>query len=662
MISLFKKIDNTKLSFFQCLRLTFVLFFLYLLGDAIYRWDGFKYYASFSEFIQSLSLATILWGIVSVFSVFILWIPIGITQWLCRYKRMNSLTMLTFIYTIYAFILMSIIAVIVKNYFWFGLTLSFTLKLLLFLLAGFIAVVIAFLIRHRSGVINEHITPLVWLFGIWFILSIPIAAYQYVGNHKVGYEASINAQYSKFDNARPNIILVTFDALRTRDMSVYGYHQETTPFISNWARSASIFTRLEASSTYTTPATASLMTGKRVWTHLTFHNEGSKPDKSYSESLPSLLKKNGYYTAAFIGTKPASVTQLGIDHDFDIAPFASDFITPHSLLGHINKLLYKLFSDKFRLYNWIVKNDFVFYQVLTRVSREVARTAHPSYDVFKRFLLNVDDHHDEPFFAWIHLHPPHDPYLPPEPFMGMFDASLELRTKERQEKLVSGIGHVAVNEETQGIINILRARYDENIRYCDNEFKNFIKELSAKNLLNNTIILLSADHGESFEHNILGHGCSDLFEEVTNIPLIIKVPGNTENKIFGNVVRQIDIPATILDFAGIPVPSWMEGRSVRPLIYGENLISEPAFSMALFNNKVGQQISNGTIAVWEGNYKLIHYLDKNKSLLFNLEKDPYELDNLFDKEPIKGQNLLTLIKDKLSLANRNIEKDLRTGT
>jgi len=479
----------------------------------------------------------------------------------------------------------------------------------------------------------------------------PIAAFQYSGHHK---EAAFEVSSGTPSTTRPNIILVTFDALRARDMSIYGYERETTPFISNWARSASIFTRLEAASTYTTPSTASLMTGKRVWTHHTFHNEGSRPDKSYSESLPSLLKKNGYYTAAFIGTKPASVTQLGIDHSFDLSPYASVFITPHSLLGRINKLFYKLFSDKFRLYNWIVKKDFVLYPVLTLISRKVLRTENPPHDVFNRFLLSVRTQMEEPFFTWIHLHPPHDPYLPPEPFMGMFDASPELRTKEDQAKLVSGIGHVTVNEEVQDIINTLRARYDENIRYCDNVFENFIIELSSIKLSNKTIIILSSDHGESFEHNVLGHGCLDLYEEVTNIPFIIKVPGKTENKVIRDVVSQIDIPATILDFAGISIPSWMEGRSVRPLMYEESLRSEPVFSMALFNNKVGQPISNGTVAVWEGNNKLVYYIDENKSLLFNLKSDPYEMNDLCYDEPEVRYHLLNLIQDNLKKANEKI--------
>ena len=425
----------------------------------------------------------------------------------------NSLPLQIFVYT---FVLIATMTLSIKTLFWQLLLVSFATKLLILLLIGFTAFIVTLIFRNRPGTINERITPLVWLFGIWVMLSVPIVLYQLLGTQEIIGDIPKDTQSSITVKSRPNIILVTFDALRTRDMSVYGYDRQTTPFITEWARNASIFSRLEAESTYTTPTTASLMTGKRLWTHQTFHNSGSKPVRSYDESLPSLLKKNGYYTAAFVGAEPATANQLGIDHDFDFSPFASDFMSPRSLLGYIDKLLFQLFSDKFRMYDWVTKKDFVFNRVMMYFSRNIIKSESPLDIVFNRFLLHFDDRLKEPFFTWIHLHPPHDPYLPPKPFMGMFDASLELRTKKNQGKLVNGTGIMSVTEATQATVDTLRARYDEDIRYCDNQFEIFIKELSTRNLLNNTIVILSADHGESFEHNILGHGCLDLFEEVTD--------------------------------------------------------------------------------------------------------------------------------------------------
>jgi uncharacterized sulfatase len=257
-----------------------------------------------------------------------------------------------------------------------------------------------------------------------------------------------------------------------------------------------------------------------------------------------------------------------------------------------------------------------------------------------------DNNIPEPFFAWIHVYPPHDPYLPPEPYMGMFNPSPRFRTVNDQKQ--SG----GVNEPTT---DILRARYDEFIRYADTQFETFIKELEKRDTIKNTVILLSADHGESFEHNYKGHGGPYLYEQVTHIPLIIKEPRQANGRIINDIVEQIDIPATILELANIPIPMWMEGRSLVPLMRGEDLPARPAFSMSLESNfSRGQKISKGTIAVWQGDHKLIHYLDNDKSLLFNLKFDPHELDNLWDKKPEKGQHLLSLIRENLDKANRNL--------
>jgi arylsulfatase A-like enzyme len=88
---------------------------------------------------------------------------------------------------------------------------------------------------------------------------------------------------------------------------------------------------------------------------------------------------------------------------------------------------------------------------------------------------------------------------------------------------------------------------------------------------------------------------------------------------------------------------------------GEALQPKPAFSMWFRHNRSrGHQITKGTIAVWEGDYKMIHYLQEGKSLLFNLKNDPEEMDNLIDRETEIGKHLLDLIKTNLQKANQRI--------
>ncbi len=660
---------QTQISYWQVFRLIFVVFSLYLMGDAFYRWDGFRYYASFSEFLPSVALIAILWTIVAIFTALLIWLPVRALKWFCLRIgwKLKTEHLLFFIGT---FLLLGVIIWAGKRFIWPNIPtydIPVMLRLIVFLFVTLSTIFLTWLFRNKAelwiDIIQDRMTPLVWLFGILVVLSIPLVAYHTLVRQTDSVESQKISQSFVSDKDRPNIILVTFDALTARNMSVYGYHRPTTPFIIEWVKTATLFTRAEAESNITTPTIASLMTGKRLWTHQTYQVPiTSKPVKGDIENLALLLKDNSYVTMAFVVNRLASVTTLGITKSFVIAPPDTEFMITTSLFEIIEVLLYKLFGDKIKLYDWLLKWDFVSGKFVRALSIDFTKTQVPTEKAFNRFLSVIDNNPSEPFFAWIHLFPPHDPYLPSEPYMGMFDSSTKLRSFKSQEKGVMStfkyrFKYQNFPQEVQSSVDTLRARYDEFIRNCDNEFKDFITQLAKRDKLKNTVIILSSDHGESFEHNHIKHGGTYLYEQLTHIPLIIKEPGQRVGRVVHDVIEQIDIAPTILDLAHIPVPSWMEGRSLLPLMRGKKLLPKPAFSMALGRQSSrGHEITKGTIAVWEGDYKLIHYLEGKKSLLFNLKKDPDELQNLFDREPEIGKHLLILIHENLKKANERIKK------
>ncbi len=634
--------------------------------DAFYRWDGFSYYASFSEFIPSVALASILWSIVSVLTALIVWMLFKVFKWFCNLIGKEIGTEHLFFFTC-VFLLSGILAWKGKKLIWSDVHTTFQIKLLVLLCISTISIFTTWKFRDKalqwSGTVIHRITPLVWLFGIFVILAIPIVAYCTLID---GFDESVSQKTASgfsVDGNRPNIILVTFDALAARNMSAYGYHKETTPFISRWSKNATLFARAEAASNFTTPAAVSLMTGKRVWTHETYHIAGSHPVRSKVESLPALLKNNGYFNIGLVVNPNASLNALGMTSSFDIAPNTSEFGTSASLFGWrfgiIDKLLYRLFDKKIRLHNWIIKNDFVFSKIINLVSRNISQTTVSPDKVFNKFVDIVDKDLQNPFFAWIHIFPPHDPYLPPEAFMEE-KVSSKLRTYKAQEKVIEEsykylFKYQGLPEEMHPAVDTMRGYYDEFITYIDREFEIFVEKLNSLQL-ENTIVLLTSDHGESFEHGYFTHGGPFLYEQVTHIPFIIQEAGQTKGHTVDAIVEQIDIPATILELANIPVPSWMEGRSLVPLMSGNELPREPAFSMNFEQNRSrGHQIINGSIAVWDGNYKMIHYIEKNESLLFNIKEDADELHNLIDSEPEIGQQLTNLIKNGLEMANDRIK-------
>jgi arylsulfatase A-like enzyme len=333
---------------------------------------------------------------------------------------------------------------------------------------------------------------------------------------------------------------------------------------------------------------------------------------------------------------------IEISEFFDFVPSSAEFMRPSTVDTYILRFFIELFGYKAHIYEWFLKRTFVFGLILSKISTDTSVTEYPVELVFEKFFEIVDREKSYPFFAWIHLFPPHAPYLPPAPYIGMFNVSGKLRSSKEQ---VRGI-------YLSKLIDITKARYEEFLRYCDSQFEKFINGLRTRNLLKNTIIILSSDHGESFEHDIITHGFPHLYEELTNIPLIIKIPDERRNGIIEDIVEQVDIPPTILDLANIPVPSWMEGRSLVKLMRGERLPPRPAFAMHLEKNQSGQPIEHGTVAVWMNNYKLIHYLDEGKTLLFNLKTDPEETIDIFQREPEIGRKLLATIKDEISRINK----------
>ncbi|MHA2039739.1 MAG: sulfatase-like hydrolase/transferase, partial [Promethearchaeota archaeon] len=264
---------ETGISFVQILRLTFVIFSLYLLGDVFNRWDGFKYYSTLSEFLPSVALITVLWSILAAFAALITWLSLRISESFfhrigLKIKVEHLLILICFI-MLFGVIIWKNKQLILSHY-----DSTMQLRGIVFVCTVLLAAFLTWLSRNKAvrlvQIIQTRITPLVWLFGIWLILSIPVVGYCTFGKSSDNEQHKLNRSVVN-NNNRPNIILVTFDALTARNMSAYGYHKLTTPFIDRWAKKASLFTRLEAESLITTPTAASLMTGKRLWTHQTYH-------------------------------------------------------------------------------------------------------------------------------------------------------------------------------------------------------------------------------------------------------------------------------------------------------------------------------------------------------------------------------------------------------
>jgi arylsulfatase A-like enzyme/Flp pilus assembly protein TadD len=293
----------------------------------------------------------------------------------------------------------------------------------------------------------------------------------------------------------PNIILITLDTTRADRMDFLGSKRALTPNLDVLARDASVFTRAYSQAPLTPTSHATILTG----TYPQFHQVVPSPDPLNKDLpyLPDILKTHGYATAAFIGALALNLDlAVGFDRGFDV------YDAPYSWKGYTPKTRYQTVENR-------------------------------GGEVADRALAWVSKHQQGPFFIWVHLFDPHEPYDPPEPY------------KTRYAK----------------------APYDGEIAYVDSVMGKFFGQLKASGLYDGALIALTSDHGESLgAHGENTHGVF-LYDETIHVPLVIKLPGKCDaGTRVESRVELTDVLPTLLENAGIQIPKQVQGASLLKLM------------------------------------------------------------------------------------------------
>ena len=194
-----------------------------------------------------------------------------------------------------------------------------------------------------------------------------------------------------------------------------------------------------------------------------------------------------------------------------------------------------------------------------RLSDALGTCAHGHFDPELAFsqARNVLDHapRERPLFLWVHLFAPHDPYVTPAPFLGAFNASPALR--DRTSTIPPNQFEAADRMDFPGV---LQDRYDESIRLVDHHVGAFLDELRKRGRYDDAIVVVSADHGESFTKSYGQHGGPLLHEELVRIPLLIKAPGKRARRRVAQPTELVDLKPTLLELAGVRAAPAASGR------------------------------------------------------------------------------------------------------
>jgi arylsulfatase A-like enzyme len=321
----------------------------------------------------------------------------------------------------------------------------------------------------------------------------------------------------------PNVLLITIDTLRADHLHCYGQPLPTSPNIDALAARSVVFERAVAASGYTGPAHSSIMTSRYPRRNSMGFSNGLLVLDGV-DTLADAFRRGGYDTAAFVGNGMLAA-RSGLNRGFDV------------------------YDDEL---------------LDTEANRPMPERLAPHTVARARAWLQRQ--RSKPFFLWVHFQDPHGPYAPPAPYRNRFQVPA-VASEPTLPVLAdnSGRGGIPLYQLVDGPrrMNDYRSRYAGEIAYMDQ----FVGELlAAVEQQGSTVVILTADHGESFGENgfyfVHGHSAAP---DLSHVPLIVSAPGLRAERR-ADLVGHVDVMPTLLELAELPHPPGVEGIALGPLL------------------------------------------------------------------------------------------------
>jgi len=336
----------------------------------------------------------------------------------------------------------------------------------------------------------------------------------------------------------PNVLLLVWDTVREQDLSVAGYARRTTPGLEQFAREGVRFSEAFATAPWTLPSHGAMFTGFLEQEMIVGHKIPLGID---GPTLAEVLAQHGYLTAGFTANQTYAGYEYGVDRGF--LHFEDYHVSVPTILA-APKLVRLAFDPK---------------EALGPLARRLGYRGYPwrksAAKVRSDFVSWLDRRPAaRPFFAFINFFDAHAPYRPPAPFDTAFggDPSRRIETLSRRAK--------------PDVVDLEHRAYDGAIAYIDSEVTALLDQLRERGLLDGTLIVIVADHGESFGEKGVYYHASSLYREQLQVPLLFRWSGRIpEGRIIDHPVTLRDLPATIYDLLSLPGPAPFPGVSLARL-------------------------------------------------------------------------------------------------
>lgn len=427
----------------------------------------------------------------------------------------------------------------------------------------------------------------------------------------------------------PNVIVLMSDSLRAQSLSVYGQGGAATPFLERFANESSVFLDMHANATTTESSIASLIWGRPQFEHGP-RSRDVAPQR-HRHDVVSLLRQAGYTTAAVTSNTNASLSRLGLAESLSEAEILAFKFLPFSGLRHfgvsptiVGLLMYREFA---------VLVPFLGYPEPTSVYGIVANTLDGAKTLIPRLA--------RPFFVFIHIHEPHEPHRLPANFEPILLPEHEL--KAMGVNALRAYSHYP--PIFQPVVDAYKIQYESKVRLLDIELGRFFGFLKEQSWFDKSLVILTADHGESFERGYLYHG-EELYENSTRLPLLMRFPDQKSGERVKGLVQTTDIAPTILRAVSIEPPPWLDGQALT-----QGTPPAERATVAINYKQPERDVSfplPTKLAIWWKQYKLITGCDYGPIELYDLAKDPGEQVNLAERQTEMVAELRLKLKQHLA--------------
>jgi arylsulfatase A-like enzyme len=416
----------------------------------------------------------------------------------------------------------------------------------------------------------------------------------------------------------PNVLFMVLDAVRADHLSCYGYQGKTTPNIDRISREGALFVNAFSAAPWTVPSHASMFTGlypsqhQADWGHVYL-------DRSFP-TLAERLRDIGYQTVGFS-------ENVFVGHNFGLARGFDEFHEAWRrplVVRAIAKIATRVLGYKERL-----------------------EYAERSVGIFERWLSN-NNHREKPFLAFLNLMAAHLPRYP-RPAFGSGDWPKESLARIEPVNLIPERYYLPGYKLNQQELAIMVDIYDSEISYLDSQIGDLISFLAKAGILDETILVLTSDHGENFgEHGLIEHQFC-LYDTLLHVPLILRYPALLKPERVETRVSTVFLAKTVMALVGAPERGGSENPQVDPLgpLRGQEfVIAECGNGVDMLRGAVGDEgrhldfsmFDRDLRCVIEDGYKFI-WSSNGRNELYRIGEDPGEAENVIEKEHDRARAL-----------------------